>query len=140
VFTLGEGFLLGCVAAMYAKEVVLMALGICAILFVALIVFAWQKKIEFTVVGGVLLVALLCLLIIGIVAVCDRSEILFIACASLVAFILSCYIIYDTWCMMKSGHSYALDPEEYIFASLNLYLDVVILFPQMLQNSKNSKH
>jgi FtsH-binding integral membrane protein len=79
VFTLAEGFLLGCVAAMYATEVVLMALGISFILFVALTVCAWQKKIEFTAVGGVLLVALLCLLINGIVAVCDRSEIMFIA-------------------------------------------------------------
>jgi FtsH-binding integral membrane protein len=103
----------------------------------ALPFFAWQTKIEFTAVEGVHLVALLCLLIIGIVALCDRSEILFIAYVSLVAFIFSCYIIYDTWWMLKGGHSYVyLDPDEYIFA----LLDLVSLIFQMLQNSKNSKH
>ena len=33
-------------------------------------------------------------------------------------------------CLLFSGgsHKYALDPEEYIFAALNIYLDVINLF------------
>jgi len=30
--------------------------------------------------------------------------------------------------MMGGRHQYSLSPEEYIFASLNLYLDIVNLF------------
>ena len=48
------------------------------------------------------------------------------------ALIFSLYIIYDTQMMMGGKHEYALDPEEYIFASLNIYLDVINLFLYIL--------
>ncbi len=34
--------------------------------------------------------------------------------------------------MMGGTHRYALDPEEYIFAALNLYLDIINLFIMIL--------
>ena len=48
------------------------------------------------------------------------------------ALVFSLYIIYDTQLMMGGKHKYALDPEEYIFAALNIYLDVVNLFLYIL--------
>ena len=48
------------------------------------------------------------------------------------ALIFSLYIIYDTQLMMGGKHKYALDPEEYVFASLNIYLDVINLFLYIL--------
>jgi hypothetical protein len=42
--------------------------------------------------------------------------------------------------MMGGGHRYALDPEEYIFASLNLYLDIINLFLFILQIIGNSRN
>ena len=48
------------------------------------------------------------------------------------ALIFSLYIIYDTQLMMGGKHKYALDPEEYIFASLMIYLDVINLFRYIL--------
>ena len=44
------------------------------------------------------------------------------------AFIFSLYLIYHTQLMVGGKFKYALDPEEYIFAALNLYLDVTRLF------------
>ena len=38
------------------------------------------------------------------------------------------YIVFDTQMMLGGKHKYSLSPEEYIFAALNLYLDVVNLF------------
>jgi hypothetical protein len=60
--------------------------------------------------------------------------------ASIGAFIFSCYIIFDTQLMMGGGHRYALDPEEYIFASLNLYLDIINLFLFILQIIGNARN
>ncbi len=57
IFTLAEGFLMGCVAATYTAEEVLMAIGITVVLVVALTLFAWQTKFDFTAMGGVLLVS-----------------------------------------------------------------------------------
>ena len=48
------------------------------------------------------------------------------------AFVFSLYLIYDTQLMMGGKHKYALDPEEYIFAALNIYLDVINLFMYIL--------
>ena len=38
------------------------------------------------------------------------------------------YLVYDTQIMMGGGKQYALSPEEYVFAALNLYLDIINLF------------
>lgn len=35
--------------------------------------------------------------------------------------------------MMGGGKQYALSPEEYIFAALNLYLDIITMFLYILQ-------
>lgn len=48
------------------------------------------------------------------------------------AVIFSLYIIYDTQIMLGGNHKYSLSPEEYIFAALNLYLDIVNLFLYLL--------
>ena len=42
------------------------------------------------------------------------------------------YIVYDTQLMMGGKHKYSIDPEEYIFAALNLYLDIINLFLYIL--------
>ena len=66
------------------------------------------------------------------VAIFPGSKVANILYASLGAFIFGVYIIFDTQMMMGGKHKYALDPEEYIFASLNLYLDVINLFMYIL--------
>ena len=48
------------------------------------------------------------------------------------ALIFSLYIVYDTQMMMGGKHKYSLSPEEYIFAALNLYLDIINLFLYLL--------
>ena len=55
-----------------------------------------------------------------------------IAYGSIGALIFSLYIVFDTQLMMGGKHKYALDPEEYIFAALNLYLDIINLFLYIL--------
>ena len=41
--------------------------------------------------------------------------------------------MYDTQLMVGGSHKYSLSPEEYVFASLNLYLDIVNLFIEILK-------
>ena len=48
------------------------------------------------------------------------------------ALVFSLYLVYDTQLMLDGKHKYALSPEEYIFAALNIYLDVVQLFMYIL--------
>jgi len=108
--------------------------GICAVLCFALTVFAFQTKIDFTAMGGILMAAAIVLLIFGILLMFFGSQYkplrLFYACFG--AFLFSVYLIYDTQLMIGGEHKYSISPEEYIFAALNIYLDVVNIFIYIL--------
>jgi len=143
IFTLAEGVLMGFAISVYEAKEVMMAIGITIIIVLGLTLFALQTKIDFTALGGILLVALLCLIMLGFFVLIFRdNKVLNIVYASLGAFIFGVYIVFDTQLMMGGKHKYALDPEEYIFASLNLYLDVINLFLYILQiiGSANSNN
>lgn len=133
VFTFCEGFLLGAVSASYKADAVLIAVGITAAVCLALTLFAFQTKYDFTMCSGALLVLLVVLLLFGILSIFIRSQVLNILYASLGALVFSLYLVFDTQLMMGGKHKYSLSPEEYIFAALNLYLDIVNLFMFILQ-------
>lgn len=109
-----------------------MAVGITAAVCFALTLFAIQTKYDFTMCGGVLLAVMVVFLIFGIVAIFIPGKIMTIVYASLGAVIFSIYLIYDTQLMMGGEHKYSISPEEYIFAALNLYLDIVNIFIYIL--------
>lgn len=52
--------------------------------------------------------------------------------ASIGALIFSVYLVYDTQLMLGGKHKYSISPEEYIFAALNLYLDIINIFLYIL--------
>ncbi|TRY80322.1 hypothetical protein TCAL_13299 [Tigriopus californicus] len=133
IFTICEGFMMGSLAAHFEADAVLIAAGTCAVVTLALTVFAFQSKYDFTVCGGMLLALLLILLLGGILmAILPNSKWAMIGYGSAGALIFSLYIVYDTQIMMGGKHKYALSPEEYIFAALNLYLDIINLFVYLL--------
>uniref|UniRef100_A0A0K2T0F8 Protein lifeguard 1 n=1 Tax=Lepeophtheirus salmonis TaxID=72036 RepID=A0A0K2T0F8_LEPSM len=140
LFTIAEGFLLGAATSYYDVNEVLLAVGITFFLVLALTIFAFQTKVDFTAFAGILMVAVICLFIFGLIAAFfPYSKTINIVYASLGAFIFSVYIIFDTQMMLGGTHKYAISPEEYIFASLNLYLDVINLFMMILSLGGGSK-
>ena len=56
------------------------------------------------------------------------------------ALVFMVYIVYDTQLMIGGKHKYSLDPEEYVFAALNLYLDIINLFLYLLSMIGASKN
>ncbi|XP_063623714.1 protein lifeguard 1-like isoform X4 [Cydia splendana] len=132
IFTLAESFLLGAVSSTKAPEAVMMAVGVTAAVCLALTIFALQTKWDFTMMGGFLVCATVVLLLLGIVAMFVRNNILQLVYASIGALIFSMYLVYDTQLMMGGKHKYSISPEEYIFAALNLYLDIINIFMYIL--------
>jgi FtsH-binding integral membrane protein len=47
--------------------------------------------------------------------------------------IFSIYLIYDTQMMMGGNHKYSISPEEYIFAAIAIYLDIINIFLYILR-------
>ncbi|EDO37574.1 predicted protein [Nematostella vectensis] len=133
LFTLCEGYLLGAVSSVYKADEVLMAVGITAVVVLAITIFAFQTKYDFTMMGGFLFVALIVLICFGFLAIFFHNRVVQIVYASLGALLFALYLVYDTQIMMGGGKMYSISPEEYIFAALNLYLDIVNMFLYILQ-------
>ncbi|XP_069770495.1 protein lifeguard 1 [Narcine bancroftii] len=133
LFTVLEGLLLGAVSVFYGADAVMWAIGATAFVSFGLTLFALQTKWDLTKGLGILFVILLVLLAFGILCAIIRSHWLQIIYASLGTLVFSVYLVIDIQLMLGGKHRYSLSPEEYIFAALNLYLDIVNLFLFILQ-------
>ena len=111
---------------------VLIAVGICGIICLALVAFAFQTKWDFTAKGATLLALLLSLVLFGVFAGCWPDKILDAVYAALGALVFSVYIIYDVQLIIGGKHRYGYSPEEYIIATLGIYMDIINLFLKIL--------
>lgn len=48
------------------------------------------------------------------------------------ALLFSVYLVYDTQLMIGGKHKCSISPEEYIFAALNIYMDIINIFIYIL--------
>jgi FtsH-binding integral membrane protein len=134
LFTLCESIVVGFISSTYAPEIVLMAVAITAAIVIGLTLFAFQTKYDVTSWGGGLCVILIVFSIGSIVVgIFFRTEFAHFLVACVGAAIFCLYIVYDTQIMMGGTHKFSISPEEYVFAALNLYMDIIQLFIYMLR-------
>uniref|UniRef100_A0A3Q3NGL9 Uncharacterized LOC113122570 n=2 Tax=Mastacembelus armatus TaxID=205130 RepID=A0A3Q3NGL9_9TELE len=134
LFTIAEGLMLGSIAVYFDAEAVLWAVGATALVSFALSVFAMQSKWDFTAANGSLWVFAWTLFSFALLCAILRSQYLYIMYACLGTLLFSLYLVFDTQLILGGKHrKYELSPEEYVFAALNLYLDIVSLFLLLLQ-------
>ncbi|XP_008275222.1 protein lifeguard 1 [Stegastes partitus] len=134
LFTVVEGMMLGSVSVRFEAEAVLWAVGATALVSFSLSVFAMQSKWDFTTASGSLWVFGWTLLSFALLCAILRSQYAYITYACLGTLLFSLYLVFDTQLILGGKHrKYEVSPEEYIFAALNLYLDIVSLFLLLLQ-------
>ncbi|XP_043923653.1 protein lifeguard 1 [Protopterus annectens] len=131
VITLCMSYMVGMVASFYDTEAVIMAVGITAIVCFSVVLFSMQTRFDFTSCYGVLMVCLLVFFLFGILAIFIRNNILQIVYAALGALLFTCFLAVDTQ-LILGNKKLALSPEEYIFAALNLYTDIINIFLYIL--------
>uniref|UniRef100_A0A8P0S7V7 Protein lifeguard 2 n=3 Tax=Canis lupus TaxID=9612 RepID=A0A8P0S7V7_CANLF len=118
----------------YNAEEVLWATAATALVTLSLTLFALQTKWDFTMLNGMLFVLLFVLIIYGILLLFIRSYWLHLLYAGLGTIVFSLYLVMDVQLMVGGRHHHSdLDPEEYVFAALNIYLDIINLFLFILQ-------
>lgn len=132
LFTFAESFLVSMVAASYSSEEVMLAFGITAAVCLGLTLFAFQTKWDFTMMGGILFTAMIILCLFGLIAIFIPGKTVQLIYSSLGALLFSVYLVYDTQIMMGGKHKFSISPEEYVFAALCLYLDVINIFLHIL--------
>ncbi|XP_033313919.1 protein lifeguard 1-like isoform X1 [Bombus bifarius] len=132
LFTIAESFLLATAASTYNSKEVLLAIGITAAVCFALTLFAFQTKFDFTALNAILFVILIVFVLFGIIAAIWNGPVMTLIYASIGALLFSIYLIYDTQMMIGGNHKYSISAEEYIFASLSLYIDIINIFIYIL--------
>ncbi|XP_031602068.1 glutamate receptor, ionotropic, N-methyl D-aspartate-associated protein 1b (glutamate binding) [Oreochromis aureus] len=131
ILTLSMSYMVGMIASFHKTDSVIMAVGITAIVCFTVVIFSLQTKYDFTSCYGVLFVCLIVLIIFGLLCIFIRDKILHIVYAGLGALLFTCFLAVDTQ-MLLGNKELALSPEEYVFAALNLYTDIINIFLYIL--------
>lgn len=139
VITGAMSVMVGFVSAMYTWQSVLLAAGMTVAIFVMMTIYACSTTQDFTGLGPYVTVALFVLIAFGftlpILAACGINikwgMMLYDVCGILV---FSFFIVYDTQLILGEwgGHEQKFSIDDYVFASLNLYLDIINLFLHLL--------
>jgi len=127
-FTLCESILVGTVVTFYTVSSVIQAFFLTMAVTIALTVYTFQSKRDFSSWGASLFAVLWVLIIAGFLQIFLQSEVVDLGIAVAGAILFSLFIIFDTHMLMHK-----VSPEEYIHASVTLYLDIINLFLHILR-------
>uniref|UniRef100_A0A3P8ZH95 Uncharacterized protein n=1 Tax=Esox lucius TaxID=8010 RepID=A0A3P8ZH95_ESOLU len=131
VVTLSLSYMVGTVASFHNTDSVVIAMGSTVVISFAIIIFSFQTRVDFTVCNGIYLVLAMDLLTFSFFCCFYYSNVLQIVYGTLGALLFSLFLAID--CQLVMGRQkYALDPEEYVFAALILYLDIMNIFLYLL--------
>eukprot|EP00499_Haloplacidia_sp_CaronLabIsolate_P012515 CAMPEP_0196781620 /NCGR_PEP_ID=MMETSP1104-20130614/9979_1 /TAXON_ID=33652 /ORGANISM="Cafeteria sp., Strain Caron Lab Isolate" /LENGTH=274 /DNA_ID=CAMNT_0042151853 /DNA_START=98 /DNA_END=922 /DNA_ORIENTATION=+ len=129
LFTMFEGFAVGGISAFYETDSVLIALGFTVVITLGLTLFAWQTKIDFTMKSGCIFSLVLLMFMTLIMAIILQSEVLSVIYAALGTVVFSLFLVYDTQLIVGGRHRrFQFSVDDYVFAALALYLDIINLF------------
>uniref|UniRef100_A0A4W6FDH7 Protein lifeguard 2 n=1 Tax=Lates calcarifer TaxID=8187 RepID=A0A4W6FDH7_LATCA len=123
-------------SSFYNTKSVVLCLGITALVCLSVTIFSFQSKVDVTSCQGVLfslcMVMLFCAITISIVVPFGYVPWLHAVYAVTGAILFTLFLAFDTQ-MLLGNKRYAISPEEYIFAALSIYLDVIYLFSFLLE-------
>ncbi|KAM3607398.1 uncharacterized protein V6R79_007158 [Siganus canaliculatus] len=138
VFTLALSYMCGTISSYYETKAVFLAMGITAIVCIAVTIFCFQTKVDFTSCGGFLCIAAVLLMIVGIVTAVVLSvqyvPWLHMLYAAIGAIVYTLFLVYNTQ-LLIGNRELAISPEEYVYGALSLYIDIVHIFLFILQIS-----
>jgi len=138
MFTAFEGVLVGAICANYTLSSVVMALFITAFVVGGLTAYACLTQTDFTGCGMYLLAALLALCGTSLACTvscwmgfCPKEMIIVYDLCGVLMF--SMYLVYDTQMIMGGRHAQEFSLDDYVFAAVNLYLDIINLFLYIIE-------
>mmetsp|Transcript_7543 Transcript_7543/g.16405 ORF Transcript_7543/g.16405 Transcript_7543/m.16405 type:complete len:255 (-) Transcript_7543:77-841(-) len=131
--------LVGFSSALYTWQSVVLASGLTVAIFLAMTAYAWNSKTDFTGYGPYLFGALCSMMIFGfalmIMGACGVSIQWGMMLYDFFGVLLfTFYIVFDTQLILGEygGHKNQFSIDDYVFAALNLYLDIINLFLHIL--------
>jgi hypothetical protein len=139
IFSVLYGVMVGCICMQYTGKSVILAAAMTTGIFFVCTGYACFTKTDFTGMGGYLMCALIGLLVCGFIMFFvsflfpGLYPFLHMMFAGFGAVLFSLYIVYDTQLIVGGRHKkHQFSVDDYAFAALNLYLDIINLFLMIL--------
>lgn len=122
------GTMLNPIMQVYANgaDLITIALGLTGLAFVTLSAIALNPKRDFSFLSQFLFAGLIIVLGAVVISFFVQSSILHMAISTVMVLLMSGFILYDTNAIVKGGET------NYIVATANLYLDIYLLFKNLL--------
>ena len=140
--TLCEALSCSIVSACYSFEVVAISLFLTIVTTLTITFYACTTKTDFSYLRLVLLITFSQLFMVGFISIILRLKFFYAIYTFLSTIMVGIYLVYDTQLIMgKLGYAYSID--EYIFASLEIYIDIIRLFLLILRivaEASSKKH
>eukprot|EP00397_Hematodinium_sp_SG-2012_P057029 GEMP01070917.1.p1 GENE.GEMP01070917.1~~GEMP01070917.1.p1 ORF type:complete len:286 (+),score=36.89 GEMP01070917.1:106-963(+) len=134
LITTGMGCMVGMATMHYTGRSILIAVGMTAAITVGLMAFAMQTKYDFTGMGPYLFAALMALTLFGFILIFVGGAFAHKLYAGCGALLFSFYLIYDTQLIVGGNDKkFKFGIDDYVFAALTLYLDIINLFLYLLE-------
>lgn len=132
ILTLAMSYIVATIASVYQPETVLVAAGLTVAMVLGLTIYAFTTKSDFTTCGGVLIVCCVVMLIGGIVAIFWRNKWLQLGLSILGVIVFGIYLVFDTQLLFgEKKNKFGVD--DYVWAAVNIYIDIVQIFLYILQ-------
>ncbi|XP_013780187.1 protein lifeguard 4-like isoform X2 [Limulus polyphemus] len=134
-FTFAEAYTVSVVVTFYDQLAVLQAFVLTMAVTIGLTLYTFQSKRDFSTWGAGLFSMLWILIVAGILQIFVGSTELELLLSVGGAVLFSFFIIYDSHMIM-----HRLSPEDYILATIDLYLDIINLFLHILRIIGSAKN
>mmetsp|Transcript_41949 Transcript_41949/g.96271 ORF Transcript_41949/g.96271 Transcript_41949/m.96271 type:complete len:246 (+) Transcript_41949:71-808(+) len=134
-FTLAESIMVGLVCSMYEVQSVVLCLALTCGAVGALTAFAVRTDMDATKWGAQLVAAVMGLSVVSIVAMFAGSPMLNTLYSAGGALVFAGFLVYDTQLILGNKHesSQRFGIDDYAFAALMIYMDIVRMFIYLLR-------
>lgn len=136
-FTLATSIIVGMVTSLYPPQIVFGAVVMTVIIVLALAAFAVQTKYDFTSFAPYVFILFISMSLAGIVITLLVSVYSVDTAMSIYAaigvVIFSLFLVFDIQMIIGGRHKYQFGVDDYVYAALNIYLDIINLFLEVLR-------
>lgn len=139
LFTASEAVLIGVICSSYSVETVVASVAVTVAIFVTMSLYACFTKTDFTGMQPFFFALIMCFFMFGLMLMILRlcgvySPFLYAVYNLMGVIIFTFYIVFDTQRILGEygGHKTQFSIDDYCFASLTLYLDIINLFLYLL--------
>ena len=135
LFTITEGLCVGIISSMYTTESLVLAFGLVTVVTIVLSIFAVTTDLDFTKIWPYLIGITVVMIIAGFVMIFFPSKLGMMIYSAFGAMLFSVYIVFDTQMILggKQGNMFQFSVDDYVPATISLYIDIVQLFIYFLQ-------